>query len=148
MIAPLDKQAQREVMRWVQEPDEMRFGLAGDTCYGWFAEQAEAVKQLSELLPVVYSGVAVGQLFKGKLKPDDALAHFVALKREAVAEATLTREEALSLTRSRIHLPQTPAPASFEEQKEKDRRDGILADKVNKRFKSVRLNARGKDWLT
>lgn len=59
-----------------------------------------------------------------------------------------TREEALSLTRSRIHLPQTPAPASFEEQKEKDRRDGILADKVNKRFKSVRLNARGKDWLT
>ena len=59
-----------------------------------------------------------------------------------------TREEALSLTRSRINLPQTPAPASFEEQREKDRRDGILADKVNKRFKSVRLNAHGKDWLT
>lgn len=99
VIAPLDKQAQREVMRWVQEPDEMRFGLAGETCYGWFAEQAEAVKQLSELLPVVYSGVAVGQLFKGKLKPDDALAHFVALKCEAVAEATLTREEALCYLR-------------------------------------------------
>ena len=99
VIAPLDKQAQREVMRWVQAPDEMRFGLAGDTCYGWFAEQAEAVKQLSELLPVVYSGVAMGQLFKGKLKPDDALAHFAGLNREAVARATLTREEALCYLR-------------------------------------------------
>ena len=59
-----------------------------------------------------------------------------------------TREEALALTRSRINLPQSPAPTSFEEQKEKDRRDAVLADKVNRRFKSVRLNARGKDWLS
>lgn len=59
-----------------------------------------------------------------------------------------TREEALSLTRSRINLPQSPFPCTIEEQKEKDRRDAILADKVNRRFKSVRLNARGKDWLT
>jgi protein arginine kinase len=59
-----------------------------------------------------------------------------------------TREEALSLTRPRLNLPQSPFPCSLEEQKEKDRRDAILADKVNRRFKSVRLNARGKDWLT
>lgn len=59
-----------------------------------------------------------------------------------------TREEALSLTRSRINLPQSSGPSSFEEQKEKDRRDAILADKVNKRFKNVRLNAHGKEWLT
>ena len=95
VITPLDKQSQREVMRWVQCPDTMCFGQAGDTCYGWFKEQAEAVKQLSEVLPVVYSGVALGQLFKGKLKPDDALAHFVGLERTAVAVAELDREEAL-----------------------------------------------------
>ena len=59
-----------------------------------------------------------------------------------------TRDEALALTRSRINLPQSPAPSSFEEQKEKDRRDAALADKVNRRFKGVRLNARGKDWLS
>ena len=59
-----------------------------------------------------------------------------------------SREEALSITRARIHLQLSPEPSTFEEQKEKDRRDGILADKVNKRFKSVRLNARGKEWLT
>ena len=59
-----------------------------------------------------------------------------------------TREEALALTRPRIDLPQSPSPATYEEQKEKDRRDATLADKVNRRFKSVRLNARGKDWLS
>lgn len=58
-----------------------------------------------------------------------------------------TREDALSLTRPRIDLPQSPIPCTFEEQREKDRRDAILADKVNRRFKSVRLNARGKEWL-
>ena len=36
---------------------------------------------------MVYSGVAMGQLFKGKLKPDQALAHFAGLNREAVAVA-------------------------------------------------------------
>lgn len=59
-----------------------------------------------------------------------------------------TREEALALTRPRINLPQTPDPCTIEEQREKDRRDAALADKVNRRFKSVRLNARGKDSLT
>lgn len=59
-----------------------------------------------------------------------------------------TREEALALTRPRINLPQSPFPCTIEEQREKDKRDAALADKVNRRFKSVRLNARGKDWLT
>ena len=58
-----------------------------------------------------------------------------------------TREEALALTRPRINLQQSPFPCTIEEQREKDRRDAALADKVNRRFKSVRLNARGKDWL-
>ena len=59
-----------------------------------------------------------------------------------------TRDEALALTRSRINLPQTPVPSTIEEQREKDLRDAALADKVNRRFRSVRLNARGKEWLT
>ena len=77
----------------------MRFAQAGECCYGWYAEQYEAVKMLSELLPVVYSGVAMGQLFKGKLKPDQALAHFAGLNREAVAVAEFQREEALTYLR-------------------------------------------------
>lgn len=99
VLTPLDKGALAEVQRWVLAPEQMRFALAGETCYGWYTEQADAVKQLSEVLPVVYSGVAMGQLFKGKLKPDEALAHFAELRREAVAVAELNREEALTYLR-------------------------------------------------
>ena len=59
-----------------------------------------------------------------------------------------SREEALSLTRSRIILTESPPPNTYEEQRERDRRDAALADKVNKRFKNVRLNARGKEYLS
>ena len=54
---------------------------------------------LSEQLPVIYSGVAMGQLFKGRLKPDQALAHFVGRNERVVAEAVLTEEEALAYLR-------------------------------------------------
>lgn len=99
VIGAVDKQTTAELRRWVQEPERMCFGQAGDCCYAWFKEQAEAVKRLSELLPVVYSGVALGQLFKGRLKPDQALAHFVGLNREAVAVAELDGEAARAYLR-------------------------------------------------
>ena len=41
----------------------------------------------------------MGQLFKGKLKPDQALAHFVELNRSAVAVADLSEEESLAYLR-------------------------------------------------
>ena len=41
----------------------------------------------------------MGQLFKGKLKPEQALAHFVGLDRGAVAVAELDREAALGYLR-------------------------------------------------
>lgn len=59
-----------------------------------------------------------------------------------------SREEALTFTRSRINMAEQPLPDTYEEQRERDRRDATLADKVNKRFKNVRLNARGKDYLS
>ena len=99
VLTPLDKHATRELQRWVVEPEAMRFAQAGECCYGYYAEQYEAVKVLSELLPVVYSGVAMGQLFKCKLKPDQALAHFAGLNREAIPTAELDKEEALGYLR-------------------------------------------------
>lgn len=98
-LAPLDRAAGEELGRWVCDASAMRFGLAGDTCYAWFAEQAEEVRRLSEQLPVIYSGVAMGQLFKGRLRPDAALAHFVGLERSALAAAELAEEEAVAYLR-------------------------------------------------
>ena len=61
-----------------------------------------------------------------------------------------TRDEALSITRERISLPDpfAYAPGTYEEQKERDAHDALLADKVNKRFRNVKLSARGKDYLS
>ncbi len=99
VLEAVDRPSLRELERWVEEPQAMRFALAGDTCYGWYEEQAEAVRMLSEQLPVIYSGVAMGQLFKGRLKPDQALAHFVGRRAQAVPEAELPTEEALAYLR-------------------------------------------------
>lgn len=99
VIGAVDKPSGEELRRWLREPERMQLGMAGETCYAWYKEQAEAVKRLSEQVNVIYSGVAMGQLFKGKLKPDQALAHFVGLNRDAVAVATLSREEALGYLR-------------------------------------------------
>lgn len=41
----------------------------------------------------------------------------------------------------------SPAPSTYEEQKELDRRDAEFADKANKRFRSVRLNNFAKEYL-
>lgn len=88
-IAPVDRAAAAELSRWVLEPERMRFGAVGDTLYGWYGAQADAVRSLSEAVPVIYSGVALGQLFKGRLKPDAALAFFEGLNREAVSVAQI-----------------------------------------------------------
>lgn len=59
-----------------------------------------------------------------------------------------SREEALALMRSRISLTESSPPNTYEEQRERDKRDAALADKVNKRFRNVRLNAYGKEILS
>ena len=60
----------------------------------------------------------------------------------------LSRNEAKTLMDKRLSLIPSAGSTSDEEQQERDRQDAILADKVNKRFKCVRLNAFAKEWLT
>lgn len=99
VVAPVDRAAGIEAARWVTEPDRMEFVSIADTVYGWYGAQAEAVRMLSERLPVIYSGVAMGQLFKGRLKPDPALAFFTGLNRAALPVAELDAEQALRYLR-------------------------------------------------
>lgn len=54
---------------------------------------------LAESLRVIASGVAMGQIFKERLKPDHALAMFCGLDRGAVPVAELSEEEALRFLR-------------------------------------------------
>ncbi len=99
VITPVHKGAEKELERWMIEPEKFSFGVVGDTCYGWRAEQFEMVRLLSEKFPVIYSGVAMGQLFKGVLKPDPALAFAVGLRREALPVAALDAEQTLRFLR-------------------------------------------------
>ena len=99
MVAPVDRASAGELRRWVREPDRMVFGTVAGTGYAWYGEQAGAVKTLSEALPVICSGVALGQVFKGRLKPDPALAFFDGLERGTVPVAELDEEQALRYLR-------------------------------------------------
>lgn len=99
VVARLDRKSVEELARWVQNPGAMRFVGIADGCYAWPAAQAEALGALSAAVPVIYSGVAMGQLFKGRLKPDPALALYAGLERSAVAVAELSGSEALDYLR-------------------------------------------------
>ncbi|WP_416988878.1 methyltransferase RsmF C-terminal domain-like protein [Alistipes dispar] len=89
VFAPADRTTAAELARWTLDPGAMRFGTVAGTCYGWFAAQADAVRALSEALPAIYSGVAFGQVFRGVLKPDPALAFHTGLNRGALPVAEL-----------------------------------------------------------
>lgn len=110
VFAQPDRRAAEELARWVLEPERMCFRTVADTCYAYRAAQFDAVKTLSEALPVIYAGVALGQLFKGVLRPDPALAFFAGLDRRALPRTELGREEALRYLRK-----QELAAASFAE---------------------------------
>ncbi len=99
IFSSLDRVALKEVTRWVEQSELMYFTYVGDTVYGYYAAQADNVKRLAESLTVIYSGVAMGQIFKGKLKPDGALALFVGLNREVVGVAELDNTDILSYLR-------------------------------------------------
>lgn len=88
-----------EVSRWVDDAKAMSFRCVGDVVYGYSSAVMEDVTQLSESLSVVYSGVAMGQIFKGTLKPEHSLALFVGRSRGVVPEVELSLEDAQNYLR-------------------------------------------------
>ena len=110
VITAVDKQAVKELSRWVVEPEQKRFFAAGEMLYACREDHYDEIKALSSRLAVIYSGVAMGQIFKNKLKPDGALAFFVGLNREALPACEVTSEEALQFLRK-----QDMAAGVFEE---------------------------------
>lgn len=101
VMQEVDKSARKELAKWLREPDKYTFAEVADTIYAYRAEQFKAVQVLSENLTAIYSGVAMGQVFKGKLKPDWALSQFVGLQREAVTTEELDEARALDYLRKR-----------------------------------------------
>lgn len=101
VMQEVDKASRKELSRWLQDAENYTFAQVGDTIYTYRVEQFKAVQALSEGLTAIYSGVAMGQLLKGKLKPDWALSQYVGLNREAVAVEELDEARALDYLRKR-----------------------------------------------
>lgn len=66
----------KELGQWVSQPGQMRFAQAGDNFYGYYNAAYADVKRLAGALAVLYSGVRMGSIFKGKLRPEHPLALF------------------------------------------------------------------------
>lgn len=101
VMQEVDKASRQELTKWLKMADKYTFAIVADTIYAYRTEQFKAVQALSEGLTAIYSGVAMGQIFKGKLKPDWALSQFVGLQREAVAMEELDEARALDYLRKR-----------------------------------------------
>ncbi len=101
VMQEVDKVSRKELSRWLQEAEQHTFAMVADTIYTYRTEQFKAVQALSEGLTAIYSGVAMGQIFKGKLKPDWALSQYVCLERKAVATEELDETRALDYLRKK-----------------------------------------------
>lgn len=110
VFAPLQNRDVVEVSRWVDNPKQMTFKLIGDMVYGYDDAVVDDVVSLSESLSVVYSGVAMGQIFKGKLKPEHPLALFVGCNDSVVPTVEIALDDALEYLRR-----QDIAASQFEE---------------------------------
>lgn len=89
----------KELSRWVDDASEHSFMMVGEDIYAYNSSVADAVVTLSENLSVVYSGVAMGRIFKQKLKPEHPLALYVGLNRDAVPVVDVSLEDALDYLR-------------------------------------------------
>lgn len=89
----------KELSRWVDAASEHSFMMVGEDIYAYNSAVADAVVTLSENLSVVYSGVAMGRIFKQKLKPEHPLALYVGLNRDAAPVVDVSLEDALDYLR-------------------------------------------------
>lgn len=85
--------------RWTGQPELMHFARIGDSLYGYYAAPYAAIRSAAEHLNTLHSGICMGQLYGGKLKPDHSLAMFHDLSRNAAAETPLSYDDALRYLR-------------------------------------------------
>ena len=99
VFSPLQKSDIKEVANWINPEYDIEFRMVGDTIYGYNKEVVNDVTHLSEVLNVLYSGVAMGQIFKGRLKPEHSLALFVGYNENATHSTEVELDVALNYLR-------------------------------------------------
>lgn len=101
IMADAPKDAVKELSKWVINPELLRFAAVADSYYAYPAEYFETIRSLANNLTVIYSGVEMGQIFKGKLKPEWSLSQSVWYNRDVVPAVEVEREVALDYMRKK-----------------------------------------------
>ena len=104
------KEAVRELTKWVKSSENIRFAAVAESFYAYPADYYEEIKALAHNLTVIYSGVEMGQIFKGKLKPEWPLSQSVWYNRSVIPAVEVDEPTALDFLRKK----DIPA-AQFEE---------------------------------
>lgn len=104
----LNKKDITELSRWVLQPEHIQFLGVGLNAYGYYGSKWKDVKFVAEQMNVLYSGVCMGQLFNGKLKPAHSLALFHDVNRDGVHCANIELEDALRYLRKDDLLDLSP----------------------------------------
>lgn len=99
LFTDLPRNAMAGVAGWVSQPEFMKFSQVGDSVYGYYAHTYPDIRTVSETLNAMHSGVCMGQLFGGKLKPDHSLAMFHDVDTVNINAADLGIEDALKYLR-------------------------------------------------
>ena len=95
------KEAVKELSRWIADGNNIRFAAVAESYYAYPADYYEEIKALAHNLTVIYSGVEMGQIFKGKLKPEWSLSQSVWYNKSVVPVAELDTESALDYLRKK-----------------------------------------------
>lgn len=73
-LAPLTKDEQAELSRWVGTP--LNFAIGGGNVYGFTDELFSIIELLRADFNLLYSGVMMGEMIRGSLKPSHPLATY------------------------------------------------------------------------
>ena len=106
VLTDIPKHTAGEMSSWIRHPELMHYAQGGDNAYAYYDGVFADIKTVIGTLSVVTSGVAMGQLINGKLKPDHSLALFHDVDKDNVTTAELPLEEALNYLRKQNVDPQ------------------------------------------
>lgn len=106
VFSALRRNEEQEVARWIDGAGEKSFAAIDKTVYIYDREQFPFIRQISECMSVIYSGVSAGQFFGTDFKPDPALALFYGVSKDRVAVVDLLLEPALDYLRKQSVDPQ------------------------------------------
>ena len=95
-LQPLQEKLKKEVMQWVENPENFNFVINGDVAVALPKEHTAAMLALQQKLNVLHCGLPLAAIKNNKMLPMHSLAMSTSLRKEAFATVELELEQALA----------------------------------------------------